>query len=447
MTLVTGGLQAAETLSAGSCSVRLLTAADADELPRRYRDVVVPPTERFRQAIRTALGLMPELTCQAARRLVFVEDASYVAEDGWVPASAPDLIFLNYSSHLSTAKVSQSFLHEATHAADQLLNAQRADVGLIGRLTAENLYPNGAADAAAWPAAAQLLAKKIVADNRLGGGLRAEWVRIQRSFQAFGLASDYTQPGKASAVEPASAGFTSAYGSSDPGEDIAEFASWMLAGRLFVAGDRDLQNRACRAMQLYKSSMVPSDLAALFTKANFLLSTGLVTPAAYQACVGQLRLPDDGVGIHVYGVDGETGRSQRHFTDDVKVGIGTYEKLQDYVFTYAAGGKAEAGGKEYPATVYLRLVLAPASRELALVSWPRGVYDLRTLGNRFDVESPDYPAGSFAGIEGTILVAYATRQRIEGSVFLKQAVRVHAPAPVPIPQTGLPLRFVFRATR
>jgi hypothetical protein len=40
-----------------------------------------------------------------------------------------------------------------------------------------------------------------------------------------------------------------------------------------------------------------------------------------------------------------------------------------------------------------------------------------------------------------LLVGHATDQRIDGSIFLQQAIRPHAP--LPVPQTGLPLRFTF----
>jgi hypothetical protein len=106
-----------------------------------------------------------------------------------------------------------------------------------------------------------------------------------------------------------------------------------------------------------------------------------------------------------------------------------------------AGGRASFDGQEYPATVKLRVAMVPADHNLETVSWPRGLYDLFALGNRFAVEMPDAPAGTFVSSRGLVLVGYATNQRIDGSIFLQQAIRPFAP--VPVPQTGLPLRFTF----
>ena len=460
----------ADEITAGGCSVRLLTLADADEVPGTYRDAVVEPTARDRDSIRNALPLLPKLSCKAVTRVVFVQSTAYIGEDGWVSARTPDLVFINYAGSNSGAKVSQTFLHESTHAADQLLNANKAGTGILEGLTAEDLYPKGEADADDWNEATRNMAKDVIKGNRLGGGYRAEWVRLQRNFRDFGLAGDYLVKktvvreriidGETVEVEelvmpvlaaPEKAGFMSNYGASSPGEDIAEFAGWMLAAPLFndaEAGSRmasELHYHACDAMRASENSTISKELAAIFTKANLLLSTGLVTQQAYDLCVGKLKISAPGKGVFVYGTGEELDQMKRSFTGDVKVSIGTHPKLGQYVFQYSASGRAPFGDKDYDANVELQLALGAADRDLEKTTWPRGIYNLKHIGNKFEVLLPDNRHGSFVGVEGFVLVTHANGSRIEGSVFLQYAVRVFSTPPVP--QTGLPLRFIFNISK
>jgi hypothetical protein len=92
--------------------------------------------------------------------------------------------------------------------------------------------------------------------------------------------------------------------------------------------------------------------------------------------------------------------------------------------------------KEYSTTIKLRVVLAPADRELETISWPRGIYDLNASGNRFVVDVADAPAATVLATKGLILLSYAISQRIEGSIFLQRAIR---PSSVP------PMRYTFSA--
>lgn len=460
----------AEMITAGGCSVRLLSTADASEVPRAYRDAVVDPNDRNRESIRNALPLLPELSCKAVGRVVFVERAKNIAEDGWVNGNSPDLVFINYAGSNSAAKVSQTFLHESTHAADLLLNAFKADTGILEGFTAEDLYPKGEADAGDWDAAIGNLAKTTVKSNRLGAGFRYLWLALQRNFRNFGMAGDYLVPQtfikesikngetvKEEVTElpvlaaPETSGFMSNYGATGPGEDIAEFAGWMLAAPLFEGAEadsrmaREFHYHACDAMRASEGPAIGRDLAAVYTKANMLLSAGLVTQKAYEMCVGKLKIDVPGKGVFVYGINDETSQLKRSFTNDVKVSIGTHPKLGEYVFNFGAGGRAPFGDKEYDADVGLRLALGSSDLDIDKVSWPRGIYNLKDIGNKFEVLLPDQRWGSFVGVEGFVLVSYADSERIEGSVFLQYAVRVFSSPPVP--QTGLPLRFLFRVTK
>ena len=468
---------AAQAVGSGDCRVRLLEPGDAGELPGKYAGAIAVPTATHRMVVEEALALMPPLTCAAVRRAVFVRGiAGHDGEEGWVHPDDPDLVNINLDTvdparagaaefgAYFLVKTMQAFLHEATHAADYLLHAHGAKAGSLGGVEGAEHYRSKlfarTPDPDDWPAASQRLAREIVKNARLGGSLRAEWVRVQRGFAMRKLGGDYwglRGPGETDdGAKLARDGFASRYGATRAGEDIAEFAAWMLAAPLMVRdwGGRTMPSRAiddhaCRAMRAHDKSSVPGRLALLFTKANLLLSAGLVTEQAYERCVGKLRLREPGACVFAWEFVGDPAddnvRLRRNFAADVSASIGKHPQLEQYVFQLQATGSGQFAGKEHPATVKLRVALAPAGRDLETVSWPRGLYDLGEIGNRFSVEVPSAPAATFVATHGFLLVGHASSRRIDGSIFLQTAIRPQAP--VPVPQTGLPMRFTFSIQR
>lgn len=461
-------LEAAEEIGSGNCRVRLLGPDDAGEIPRKYRGVVQQLYGKHRLVVEEGLRHMTPLLCTAVQRVVFVEDMRYAAEDGWVLASEPDLVFINYDplrrgfGAYPVVKSIQSFLHESTHAADQLLQAHRADPGLLEGFLEEELFPKGEAEAESWPASSGRVAEEIIENNRLGAGFRAEWVRTHRTFQKLGLAGAYkgaeAAQGESGSSAIAKQGFMSLYGSAFPGEDIAEFASWIMAAPLFgvewngeaVPESEKPKDFACQLMQEHGEPTVPAALSAIFTKANLLLSAGFIDEEDYERCVGKLMIEGPGEGVFVYDIEDGDTQLERNFNTDVSARIGTHPKLEQHVFLLEASGTASVGPKELPATVELRIPMGPADREIEVVSWPRGVYDLRELGADFRLEVPDHAAATFVVLKttpdgstpGMVLVSHASNQRIEGSIFLRYAFRPFSP--IPVPQTQLPMKFTFK---
>jgi hypothetical protein len=464
---------ASETVGSGNCTVRLLHPGDESELPARYEGKIVNPVSKHRLVVKEALALMPPLTCAAVQRLAFVRTIrGHAGEEGWVSNDTPDLVNINVDvidplrragddfGAYWTVKPMQAVLHESTHAADFLLHAHGAKTGVLGTLAGTEYYKDSITtpnpNLEQWSANAQRLAKQSVEANRLGGSLRAEWGRIQNAFQAFGLGGAYRGPRQADETDDYAQlvkdGFTSRYGATSVGEDIAEFAGWMLAAPLMerewdgkAMPPKAIDDHACKSMSAYGKEAVPSNLALLFTKANLLLSAGFVTQGAYDRCVGRLKLLNHDQGIYVWDHVGDPSvgdwEFKRSFTTDTRASIGAYEKLDQYVFDMSAWGNAEFGGKTYPTVIELRVAIAPLDKDIKTVSWPRGIYDLHALGNRFSVSVPDAPAGTFFSTQGLLLIGYATGKRIDGSLILQQAIRPHAP--LPVPQTGLPQKFTI----
>lgn len=460
---------AAEDIGTPPCRVTLLTPADASEIPSRYRAVVVEPLEKHRLVVAEALKRMSPLLCAAVRRVVFVNDMRYAAEDGWVLPEQAELVFVNYDptrrgfGAYPVVKAMQSLLHESTHAADYLLQAHKASTGPLESLLAETYFDKGESTKARWPEASHRVAGAVVKSNRLGGGFRAEWVRLHETFQAQGLAGAYrgAEATQLQGARVATQGFMSPYGASTPGEDIAEFASWIMAAPLFeqtwagqaVPKTEKPADYACQAMRSHRGDGVPGTLAAAFTKASLLLSAGVLTSEAFARCVGSLSIEGPGTGVFVYEPAGDGFTLRRRFSDTFEARIGTDAALERHVFELTADGQASFAGREHAARITLRAPVGPASRPLERVSWPRGLYDLQVIGGRLRVDMPEAPAGTFVSLgvspDSTssclLLIAHASETRLEGSVLLRHAIRPLAP--LPVPQTGLPLRFTFKLTR
>ncbi|MDX1645017.1 MAG: hypothetical protein R3244_11730, partial [Thermoanaerobaculia bacterium] len=412
-------LQAAEEIGSGSCRVRLLGPDDAGEIPSKYRSVIQQLYSKHRLVTEEGLRHMTPLLCAAVRRVVFVDDPRYAAEDGWVLDTEPDLVFINYDplrrgfGAYPVVKSIQSFLHESTHAADQMLQAHRAEPGLLEGFLEEELFPKGEAEAESWPASSARVAEKVIENNRLKAGFRAEWVRTHRTFQKLGLAGAYrgaeAAQGESGSSAIAKEGFMSLYGSSVAGEDIAEFASWIMVAPLFglewsgesVPEDEKPKDFACQLMQEHGEATVPAALSAVFTKANLLLSAGFIDEEDYERCVGKLAIEGPGEGVFVYDIEDGNTQLKRNFNTDVSARIGSHPKLEQHVFLLEASGTASVGPKEFPATVKLRLPIGPADREIEVVSWPRGVWDLRQLGADFRLEVPDHAAATFVVLQTT----------------------------------------------
>ena len=113
------------------------------------------------------------------------------------------------------------------------------------------------------------------------------------------------------------------------------------------------------------------------------------------------------------------------------------------MFELEANGEAGFGDGTYPAKLKSRLALSLPTEEFEKVYWPRGMYELGLVGsNNLTLRLDGAKAGNFDVMDGFVLVAEASRERIVGSIAVQRVMRLQAPLPVPeVYNPPLVLRF------
>lgn len=447
-------LPAARAASAGCESLKILgfwdgipTVMLGDEL-----DVVSPGSNQL-EVVRRGAARMPELMCHAVSYVAYVtEEGDEEGTMGWTNGLRPDLVHLvatdnklaeenldparsRIAANVRAAAV-QSLLHESAHAADFLLQVNddvEDDPGIAGQVVDFVFGDNE------WTEAAHAAARGAIASNRLMGGLRQEWEQVHRSFVDAGLAAAYHGSGDvgwdgASAVR---SGVMSGYGGHGAGEDIAEMAAGVLAAPVHEAegASSTPPDPACRAMRQQSGPGVPDELAAVFTKVGFLQSVGLVGEEDYRRCVGDLRIRGEGSGFFTF----EAGQRVNEYTGQPQGTIGKIDGSGPWMFQIEARGRVRLEDEGYrPARAVLMLAIAPGDRPLQRVSFPRGLYRIGQGGgnrNTFKVFYEDDGEDKL-GIEvfqGDVLVARASHDLVEGSIFIQKIINWTELFPLPIP--------------
>jgi len=393
-------------------------------------------------ATQAALARLTPLLCQSIGRIAF----AYVPDIGNTLAAvnsfgAGDTLMINISTMLSEeeleTKLSRRLMlqatiaHEAGHAAETLLTVESSG---NDNLIAANY-------SGAWGFPARTLANKTIDNVRLEAGMEAEWRRMHDSFVSVGWARGYNEfpaergdPPAWNPADIASAGFITQYASTNWAEDIADTVAHAYYSK--IVGDAYEANGVgnlrgdfgCVEMNAYHEKNLPSKFAALYAKLFFLKDLGLVTEQGVRECIGaDLGVPRDAPGFHVW----QDGVKKRSFLNQLAAHIGTKENGAP-VFEMVGSGEAGFGDQTFPARLKLRLDLGNRFQNFDKVSWPRGVYVLGLTGdNNFTIRLDGAPAGNFDAMDGFVLVAEASSQRIAGSIALQRVFRLNAPLPVP----------------
>lgn len=460
-TLLLSGAAAAQ-----SCEITVLGLAERGQLHEDYRDRMVEPGPYQQRLVERSKSYLTPLSCFAVNRVAFVEQPPEdAAATGWVlvygdndivhldarPLSLSDNA-LNPSSTSNSGSTGDvwaggidAIVHEATHAAVHLLNSQSSvEQCRVGPLACEPVR------ATQWSSGAQTAARVAVERARLEGGFVEEWVRMHEAFVQAGMATEYGayEGSKHDATALTAAGFTSLYGSTKPGEDIAEWVAKTqvgdLQGRSFegaVVGNPS-EDLGCMVMR-GAGERVTGSTAAAFAKVSFLRDVGLVSQEAFERCVGGMRIETFGKdGLHLTNDDGSVGT----LDDRLRAVIGQAESGA-WTFQFTSEGTARHGDTASPVKATLTIDLAAAGTfadtPIEEVSWPRGIYVIGQNAE-FRVDFEDVPAATFVGVRGFVLVTRASNDALEGSIVLQLALRPNTL--VPVPETGdwLPTPITFR---
>jgi hypothetical protein len=264
---------------------------------------------------------------------------AYVSEDGddgqkiaWVGGTIQDLLNIAATSSKASelnlsqrgvapiyrANVVTTMVHEATHAADNLLNfvAPQRQVDLSERVMASN----------DWSGDDLEFARNIVQTNLLDQGLRHEWEKLHMTAVRLGYAQNYHHGGDRSMSADAiiKMGVASGYGGDEAAEDIAEMASGILSGRAWTKYGATVPNPPddliCERMRAEPGPGIPQELALIYAKVGLLNSVGLIGDLEYDYCVGNLKVSAPGNGFFTI----KDSRQDNAYTGDVK---GTIAKM------------------------------------------------------------------------------------------------------------------------
>ncbi|MGD8384910.1 MAG: hypothetical protein PVF89_05855, partial [Lysobacterales bacterium] len=240
----------------------------------------------------------------------------------------------------------------------------------------------------------------------------------------------------------AGAGFMTQYGGTQPAEDIAEMAAGALT-RQFVIDkgvtstqadmDAAIDDHACEALRELPGTSIPTSVAAMYTKLGFLQSVGLISDAAYTACVGKLKIAGGGEGFFSFKSD----RLDRSYTGGVGGSIGRGEPDGPLLFELGADGAVTTNNGDVPVTITLILSVSPppgllqqltgatgyGELKIEDVSFPRGIYYVgfrHGPDNKLQITRKDNGAKIMEVGQGVALVGRASRGLIEGSVFVQR---------------------------
>ena len=425
--------------------VRVLGAGDTDEIVEYDNATLENADEEQLDALGNALDLMPDLLCQAVRRVAFInrppEDEDAPVVDAWTNRNEnQDLVYLNTWNYLpwngdvinrtrgQRATGIQRFIHESTHNAIRLIQSQQK---------ADPYRPRqDRADPSLWPADTQQLAKKVVKDNRLDSGVIREWQRMHDAFVEAGMARAYLdkrwkQNDGANAPYLAEAGWMSAYGGEQAIEDIAEMTSWAII--------RDAANnpedKACQFMNSQTGASIDGHTAAVFTKLGFVRTLGFISEEHYKSCVGNLKIDASGEGFHSF----KDGNPDRSYTGNPRAtaGRGSGEDAEWLFVNISADGTVTTSSGEVPVTASLQINVTPpvdahtewgASYDRGQIpvtdfSYPRGVYLIGARHNKYNrltfTRQEDGALIVDVG-QGVALIGRASADGIVGSVAVQR---------------------------
>ena len=283
-----------EALAAEFPHIRLLMPGEGDLLPEAMRPGtdwatgIVVPTDEAVQRVVEALRVTAPGPRAAMSTLAFVD----MPNQGYVPIP----------EECEGIATSESQLYGAAGGTAMVLNAAVVDgSGSADRYVVHETMHNLTAvldgnvvpgSIEAKPPAVRSYLERLREDYRVQFGYQASWIHTHGTAVELGHAAAFTgglgcTRTNAQAVDM---GFATAYGSSQPLEDIAEFASAAQ-----IDGDDDL---LCDRFRAYTGDDFPVDLAIHFVKLHMLKSVEAIDTDRFEQCVGSVKI-DAPTGIHL----------------------------------------------------------------------------------------------------------------------------------------------------
>lgn len=435
VTIILVLLLATAPLSADCSDIRILESGlNRAELAILDMASLVDPGPNQRKIVEDAKSFFSPLHCHAVTRVAFLsEDGDDGTKIAWVGGTIHDLLNISATSSKATemnlsqrgvaptyrAATVTTLVHEATHAADNLLNhvAPRREKDLGEKIFASN----------DWNGAAIEYVREVVASNLLDEGLRHEWRQMHERAVALDLAMPYHHQGdkNMSADAVIKMGVASGYGGDNAAEDIAEMTSGILAARAWAKYGVDVpeppDDLICERMRAAPGPGIPDELALIYTKVGLLNSVGLIGDLEYDYCVGNLRVRAPGNGFFTL----RNGRQRNSYTGDVGGSIGTSSNDGSWVFRMQADGEVGVTGQGMkPARIELTIPLAAAGQPRP--SFPRGLYAIgrgiagKGAGATVNIYYQD-DGEEKLGVtmeSGLVLVSRASTKLVEGSIFV-----------------------------
>ena len=447
LTAVTGS-----DLHADCSDIQLLESGmDRTELALMDMGSLVDPGSNQRRIVEDAKGFFSPLHCHAVTRIAYVsEDGDDGQKIAWVGGTIQDLLNIAATSSKASeinlsqrgvapiyrANVVTTMVHEATHAADNLLNfvAPQRQVDLSERVMASN----------DWSSDDLEFARNIVQTNLLDQGLRHEWEKLHMTAVRLGYAQNYHHGGDRSMSADAiiKMGVASGYGGDEAAEDIAEMASGILSGRAWTKYGATVPNPPddliCERMRAEPGPGIPQELALIYAKVGLLNSVGLIGDLEYDYCVGNLKVSAPGNGFFTI----KDSRQDNAYTGDVKGTIGQRSEDGAWVFQLGASGSFGIDGDSRPGRIELMIPLAAAGEPRP--SFPRGLFNVGHGGASVNIYYTDQGKEKLGvSVEsGVLLMSRASTQLIEGSIFVFRFV--NWTSLLAIPEVAGNMRITFK---
>jgi len=427
--VLTAALSAlASPASHADCSqIELLESGmDGTELALFDMGSLVDPGPHQRQIVKDAKGFFSPLQCHAVTRIAFVDDDGDGQKIAWVGGTIQDLLNISATSSKASemnlrqrgvapgyrANVVTTMVHEATHAADNLLNfvAPRRQAALSEIVMASNDWSNEDLE----------FARKIVQANLLDEGLRQEWEKLHLGAVQLGYAQDYHHGGdrNMTADEIIKMGVSSGYGGDEAAEDIAEMTSGIMSGRAWTKYGATPPNPpddlVCERMRAQPGPGIPKELALIYTKVGLLNSVGLIGDLEYDYCVGNLKIDAPGNGFFTM----KNNRRENAYTGDVRGTIGKRGKDDAWIFQLQATGTFGIDGDDRPGRIELTVPLAAGDEPRP--SFPRGLFNLGNGGAMLNIYYTDQGEEKLGvSVEsGVLLMSRASTRLVEGSIVV-----------------------------